>query len=470
MTANTSRFRVANLVATIAFMQQKQNQLSRQKPPRFLNGIFILILVVIALILTSSWLIINHQLDSSISSRTSEYAHSIAKIAASLAADPLLSEDQLQLQMLVDNVAKDPYVKQASIFAENGQVIAESISTIDTEPLSSIKLSANNEPSNPPQNIKHSTAEDYSSDLQTQPYIESIIYQEVTHGWFKLILDKNNLERSFVSSLNFSKNIILLLTALLLISLLIIQNRLTRPIKQIIQNCQRLIQLNAAELPTKKDEWLQSLEELSQTQFIADEPIDLIKPKQLWHSSKRHAESKFCYCQFSMQAQENENTAQSLALAEHYLQATTKAYGVSVQGNILSGCLIPFFDSETGLNDIFCFTQLLKQLLLSIELPIEIRTFVGSGAILTLSNERNEITGLSLSNRLSKKINQLTAYTTSEDTIFINFEQPQLQKLGEFKSLKNPLQLHAIQLISPDEKVIQQISRQLHYIKQNNHN
>ncbi len=464
-----------------------------------MRGLFSLIAIITSFILLSSWTIINYQVEQLVAQRTSEYAHSIAQIAANSSADALLSDDKIQLKMLVENVAKDPYIRSATIFAEDGQVIARfpedntlsetsdhSAKNID----SSDPLPTNSKEKSSEAEIKQASTENdqpkktqiskqaleaaTQSYIQSQsdiPFIEKITYQDVTAGWFKITLNRQLLESSFRKSLQRSQVIILTIAAVLLLILLVITFRYNRRVKNLISLCHRLIQINAPQLPKDNKQWLESLEELSKTQFQSlSENIHLPSDTPQWTASRRANDSIFCFCQFAMIEQDNEKTAHSLTLAEQYLKAAVQTHGVQSQGEILSGCLIPFLDSNDeneALEEAINLVYLIKELLASITLEIKVRAFIGKGTILVLENERAVITGVSLSNRLHQKINQLTLQTNFGEVICIGFEQNNLTPFGQFiekqtKDESDPTIFHLLE--SVDESIKQQTGRQINYI------
>ncbi|TQV86980.1 hypothetical protein [Aliikangiella coralliicola] len=496
-------------------LQQKQKG---SKPPKLLRGLFSIILMITSAILLIAWAIMNYQVEQLVAKRTSEYAHSIAQIAANSSAEALLSEDKLQLKMLVENVAKDPYIRSATIFAEDGQVIAEFPEAAAEVPDVSI-----GEMSNPQSNDSDKTKNDdksknNSSETQTSndssdakkqseqtlpssteadfqqaeitdgttlsnqteaylvsqkdiPFVEKISYQSVTAGWFKITLNRELLESSFRESLKRSQNIILIIAAFLLVTLFTVVLRYERRVNSLVSMNHRLIQINAPKLPRSSQQWMESIKEISETQ-IQDLPEHKSLPTEenYWHSSNRSANTIFCYCQFAMEQQENEQTAACLSLAEKYLQASVQTYGVQSQGDILSGCLIPFLDNDNAeetLSEAISLIHLIRELLGSIELPITMRAYVGRGLVLVLENERAVITGVSLSNRLQDKISKLSPNVQFGDVICLFIEDNELENLGEFKPLVGQdamLNASCFQLIEVSESLKQQTNRQVSYI------
>lgn len=488
-----------------AMTEQKQQKTT--KAPSLLRGLFSSVLAITSSILLLSWAIINYQVEQLVATRTTEYAHSIAQIAANSSAEALLSEDKLQLQMLVENVAKDPYIRSATIFAEDGQTVvqfpvelfgiteknplleAENSQPTTTDEASQEKENTGNEENTPnteangePSGNDTTTlapigeqAEAYIESQNDIPFIEKIVYQDVTAGWFKIALNRELLESSFRQSLKRSQNIILIITFILMTVLLVITFRFERRIKSLANMCHRLIQVNASQMPHSKKDWLATMKELSETSFQALEQHPHLPSEQgVWVNSRRATNTLFCYCQFSMREQESEQTAQSLTLAEHYLQAAVQAHGVQSQGDILSDCLIPFLDTKDeaeALTEAIALVHLVKELLASLDLQISMRAFVAKGTVLVLENERGVITGVSLSNRLHDKIAKLSPLFSFDKIITIAIDSQALTEFAEieeaqFEQVSLSSQVYSISQIN--EVVKQQTNRQINYIIANN--
>lgn len=476
-------------------MTEKKQQ-KQSKAPNLLRGLFSSVLAITSSILFLAWAIINYQVEQLVATRTSEYAHSIAQIAANSSAEALLSEDKIQLQMLVENVAKDPYIRSATIFAEDGQTvvqfpeelfaIVEDVSPAPSEvekPEKPAEASAEEEAPQS-ESESHATAttdesveqlgEQTQAYIQSQkdiPFIEKIVYQDMTAGWFKIALNRELLESSFRESLMRSQNIILIIAVTLMTILLVITYRFERRIKNLITMCHRLMQVNANQMPHSKNEWLATLKELSETRFQAlEEHPKLPDQQNIWTTSKRETNTLFCYCQFSMREQEDEKTALNLTTAEYYLQAAVQTHGVQSQGDILSSCLIPFLDikdEKEALSEAIALVNLIKELLASLDLQITMRAFIGKGTTLVLENERGIITGVSLSNRLHDKIAKLSPLFDFNDIITIAIDANNLADLAEV----NEPELEQLTISAPvysitqiAEAVKQQTNRQVNYI------
>jgi len=471
------------------------NKQKKLKPPRLLRGMFAAIFVITATILLLAWAIINYQIEQLVATRTSEYAHSIAQIAANSSADALLSDDKLQLKMLVENVAKDPYIRSATVFAEDGQIVAqypeEQLHDNESEldgasngPTNNSEVSQVGETTesgdsaltaNLAEQALSPAAQAYIQSQNDIPFIEKIVYQDVTAGWFKVSLNRELLESSFRQSMKRSQHLILFITLVLFVVLLLVVYRFEKRIKSLIKTCHRLLTVNAPSMPQDQKQWLSSLKELSETRFQAlAEHTQLPGEQKNWVSSSRKTNTLFCYLQFAMLEQENEKTADCITLAENYLQSAIQTHGVQSQGDILSGCLIPFLECEDvseGIGESLALVHTISELLASIELVITVRAFVGMGTLLVLENERGLISGVSLSNRLHDKINQCAPLTKFGETICLALDDKELAQLGDFEPLvipENSTSSPVFKLKSLNESIKQQTNRQISYIISNN--
>ncbi|MCW8999695.1 MAG: hypothetical protein OQK04_13385, partial [Kangiellaceae bacterium] len=329
-------------------------------------------------------------------------------------------------------------------------------------------------PVNNSQTVQAKT-EQYLASQKDIPFIEKITFNGVTAGWFKITLNRELLERNFRLSMNRSQNIILAIAIVLMSILFFSLFKYQKRVKQLTAYSHRLIQLNADTLPQNKQQWMDTMQEISETQYN-DLPTDQQTLSRVanWHASRRVDNTLFCYCQFSMEEQENEKTAEVLTAAEQYLQTAVQSFGVQPQGDILSGCLIPFFeitDQQEALTETVSLLHLLNELLSSLLLSVKMRSFIGCGSILLLENERSVVTGISLSNRLLDKINKLSAQVRFGDMVSLGLEPEVLNHVGkiiELEKLESEINspCHIIQ--SVDESIQQRVARQVNFISSNN--
>lgn len=455
-------------------MNSEIKKIKITKPPVLLKGLFLTILLVIGSILIFAWIIINDQIEQIIVARTSEYAHALTKIGADSSTELMFNNDRLQLQWLASNVTKDPYVRDATFFAEDGRVMAHSeveqskeIRTEETNIEPSLQFTSSDK--NPFQSNK--SAEQTIKTLNDLPFIEEINYQGKTIGWFKITIDRDKLEHHFRLSMSHAKNIVLLVSTLLLFFVFVIIFRFNQKVQKLIAMNHRIIQINSPNIPKDNNEWLNAIYQLSQTHFYQNAEIQYLTPsRNSWVESKVVSATTFCFCEFIMLEQQDEQTALCLNQAEHYLQAAIQNHGIIYQGNILSGCLIPVFkgSSEDALVELISLNYIIKQLLTRLPLKIITRSIISRGDLLVLENERSEISGFSLSNRSQNKLNQVSSQLLSDELICINFELTDLKAFGETESIFPDLPFSCIKLATIAASIQQQANRQVNYIQKNN--
>ncbi len=181
-------------------MNSGTNRKRNRQPPNLLKGILTSVIGTTLCILVCSWLIIDYHIERLVIKRTSEYAHSIARIAADSSAEALLSNDKLQLDLLVLHVANDPYIRQATIFSEDGRIASQYPQENAEEPIRSqdpsLVTSEISDTSLDEQNKKQAKSS-FITRLRNKTVIEPIIYQAITAGWFKLEIDQGLLEKNF---------------------------------------------------------------------------------------------------------------------------------------------------------------------------------------------------------------------------------------------------------------------------------
>ncbi len=484
-------------------------QYNKQKPPRLLDGLLLIAILIVITLYIASWAILEHELNQTVKKRTSEYAHSITRIVTHSSADAILSEDKLQLNNLVKSAASDPYIISATLFKDDGRVLdkyskkdisqqrsseTQELNTTNPETLNRLPVSSKDIRNNSNEDdsakfevnqLEKDNHKEITNPIKTQhkTYVEAINYQGVTVGWFKIILDTQSLESSLRKDLQTTQYFILALVLLSLFLLVFITLRYTNKIKTLIAYNHRFIQLNAKQLPSNIESWLDTIHDLS-LKPVSKQQQEGLSNKNLWHSKENLSEQVFCSCEFIIDDQENSHTAENLSLATHYLKASSSVYGVQLQGDIFSGCLAAFLASDdfkksysdefelsatkatkTCLITAISFIGLLKQLLDSLDLSITIRAFIGYGTISLLRNERTEITGYFLSNKVTSHISLLSPQMPPNELVSLGVEPAQLEPLGEFEPVNSDLDIPCYRLIRMTEDINQQVERQFRFIQ-----
>ncbi len=466
-------------------MQNTNNKHLHTPPPNLLRGILTAVLSITIGILTISWFIIDYQLERLVIKRTSEYAHSIARIAADSSAEALLSDDKLQLNLLVQNVAKDTYIRQATIISEDGQIVTQFPEEIEqTSLLQSIEdrsdfslFDDSLAPIKPEstaiitekQNPKKQPA--FIVRQRNKIFFEPITYQDITAGWFKLEIDKFQLEQDFREVFVEIQLMIIAITVILFALLLLIVNRFDKSIRQLAVSCQHLLIQNGIKPATKKSSWLISLTALSQSHpQRLFEHVSLPKQTEHWLNSRVVDKTLACYLEFNLQVQDDQAIAKNLTQAEIFLNKATQAYGVQSQGDILSGCLIPFVEvTPTGsqlLTEAVSLIYLIEKLFSLLDTEIQFKAFLLRAPVLYLDDEHDITTGISLMGQSMDKIKQLSLVSHFGDIVSLSIPPEELDETVQIATIvcDGIEDKNLFKLVDTHSSIQQQIARKFKYI------
>lgn len=322
---------------------------NKNTPPNLIKGILLATLGTCVSILLVSWLIINYQVEQLVQKRTSEYAHSIARVAADSSAEALLSGDLLQLNLLVKNVAKDPYIRQATIYSEDGQVVTQYPKELLNQP------SNQNATGNQTKSAENTTKaiEEYKSDfLRRQkniPFIEKIAYQEVTGGWFKLEINSLLLEKDFRATFKQIQLLMASIAIAIFLLLVFFVFKLKVNIDQLSTYCHKLLLQNNLQPAKNLADWIEQLKQLAENKAQQlKEHIRLPSQMGQWVTSQIKKEILLCHLEFEIAQPFTTNIAEQLSLAENFLTQSAQSFGVQSQGDILSASDIPFLENYQG--------------------------------------------------------------------------------------------------------------------------
>ncbi len=492
-------------------MQNTNHHRQQTSPPNLLRGILTAVLGITISILALSWFIIDFHFEQLVIKRTSEYAHSIARIAADSSAEALLADDKLQLNLLVQNVAKDPYIRQATIISEEGQIVTqypeETIpagSVTGTENISVISIVPSGSSDQHPLTREEQTSKNEQKDRtvtmqkpnqQSQPpfvlrqknktFFEPITYQNIAAGWFKLEIDKFQLEQDFRDIFIEIQWMIVIISLVLLMLLLFIVYRFEKSIKQLVLSCQHLLLQKGLKPSSNKSNWLESVKELSQShQQRLHEHVSLPKQTDNWLHSKIVSNALVCYLEFNILSQENSHIAGNLTQAESFLNKSIQAFGVQSQGDILSGCLIPFdttgFDNtEAGSNKIenpsgnnhslteaLGLIYLINKLFTRLNGNIQVKAFIMRAPVLLLEDEQDVTTGVSLIGRSLDKINQLSLLTHFNEIVSLSIPAADFENKAQIEAIiTDGLEdKNSFRLLETSPAIQQQIARKYKYI------
>jgi len=462
---------------------ENNNKQSNKKnaPPNLLRGILISVISITLSILTATWLIIDYQVEQLVIKRTSEYAHSIARVAADSSAEALLSEDILQLNLLVENVAKDPYIRQATIFSEDGQIVSQfpdddEIKT-PSKNLSEALIASEIEGTSKNKNISdQSENNQFLERKKNIPFIEKIAYRNMTAGWFELEIDSTLLEQNFRETFVQIQLMTGGVALLFFIILVFIIFRFEISIRQLAESCQHLLIQNKVKPPQNKSSWLKSLKLLSESQQQnLVENVALPEKSDLWTHSKMLNQTLVCYLEFDISGLKSNHLAGSLTIAESYLNQSIQAFGVQSQGNILTGCLIPFpssrvnSDNHDTLNEAICFVLLLQKLLKSFDQEIAIKAGIIQTDILQLEDQQEMTTGIALLGKSQQILKQLLLNAPYDCIITHAISEQQLANYAEVSRLiqDDMEQKNSFCLSHLHVEISQQIARKFSYISNN---
>jgi len=411
------------------------------QPPNLLRGILISCIGATLIVLLAVWFTISYQVEKLVINRTSEYAHSIAKIVADSSAEALLSEDILQLNLLVENVARDPYISRTTIYSEDGIVVSQfpplATSTEGSQGLENgDDFSEEINGSNAQSSVDSSEIKQQQIFIAEQnniPFIEKIAYQNVTAGWFKLEIDRNLLEQKFRESFVDIQVIIGSVAIVVFFILIFIVSRLQTNIRQLSLHCQHLLLQRKIPPPKNKKAWLASIKQLSEAHPVQlKEHINLPVSSDLWVRSKKTNETLVCFIEFSIPDDQEDDFAKHLTLAESYLSQAAQAYGIQSQGDILTGCLIPFEANPQGhslalaISNALGFVALVKKLIRSLPIDLKLRACLCKTPVLQLEDQHDLITGISVPSRTIGKIRRVFLEIAFSKISCLSFDESEL--------------------------------------------
>ncbi|MEM9100836.1 MAG: adenylate/guanylate cyclase domain-containing protein [Pseudomonadota bacterium] len=187
--------------------------------------IALLITILLSVSLGALWFIISATISDELEKQAAIYGYSLANQAADSAAEMILAEDQVGLQVLVNRMTEDANVSEVAIHAQDGTLLASSPAVIsitedntseenqnsaqppketdtDKNLTSSTEspLNLQEKPSDTPTNgTKMADAASQTNPLkQTHseqvPFVTQIRLKNVLVGWVKIVIDRSHLE------------------------------------------------------------------------------------------------------------------------------------------------------------------------------------------------------------------------------------------------------------------------------------
>lgn len=394
---------------------------SKQHPaPHILAGLLPIVFVLLTSFISLSWYIIDYQVEALVAKRTSEYAHSIVKIAADSSAEALLSDDNLQLELLAQNIAKDRYIRTATIYSSDGIVVTqfpqkESLNQSIAEQSNRLTINeithSNEQKNKSNEASKKLSAQENKDDKKESsqvvfdfleakkniPYIEKIAFKGVTAGWFKIEIDGFQLESDFRANFHRIRVRVFALAVLTILSLMYLLVRYRRKVDRLVNAVNLLVRRKAVEsdagsnsdLPDSQQLWLQQVDNLAETSF--HKPIRLREMRQhvRWQGDEAIESVPMVWFAINLPKQDNQNLAKQMVKIEKYVKSATNAYFTFFQGELFSGGVVPFLQHankdknvfQSSYSDLVSFTYLMKTLLNSMDANITFKALLFNSRI-----------------------------------------------------------------------------------------
>jgi len=368
-------------------------------PPKMFRGLLLSPLIITSCILLIAWFIINIQIEELIANRTSDYASSITKISADLSAEPLLNEEQLQLNLLVKNVAKNLYIARATIYSEDGQIVSQ----FPNEQMTVINSHI--------------------------PYIEKISYQDVTAGWFKIEINRARLESGFRETFKKTQILIMLVAFFFLSILSWYLFRKNIKINILLNSCQSFLIRNNIETSTDSNKWLKSVEKLSRLENINENNILRSKNKrQQWNKSITTKKNIICYLEFEIPLNIKNNLTE-LSTAFRYMQESIKSFGAKYQGDILSNLIIDCHhqSDKNAIDNALSIILLMNKLFETLENKIKIKCCITQMDIVHLFNDTNTSYDILITEPKLQVLKNLIQTMKFGESHFLNINQSQIE-------------------------------------------
>ncbi|PCI73500.1 MAG: hypothetical protein COB38_00070 [Gammaproteobacteria bacterium] len=437
--------------------------------PNILAGMIPIAFILLTSFLSLSWYIIDYQVENLVAKRTSEYAHSIVKIAADSSAEALLSEDNLQLELLAQNIAKDRYIHTATIYSADGIIvtkypqknITEQSTAEQSNSLTFREINNSKEMANKSSSIVKSSLEnekksnkdsvkklefDYLSAKKNIPFIEKIAFNGVTAGWFKIEIDGFELESDFRASFHRIRLRIFVLASFLVLSLIYCLFRYKRKVNRVVTAIHLLVNRKAVEseieVGDSQELWFEQVENLADASF--SKPIRLRELRQhvRWQDEEAIESVPLVWFAIDLPKPDNHDLAQQVVKIEKYLKSATNAYSTFFQGEIFAGGLVPFLQhsaSEEGtlqssLIELVSFTFLLKELMASMDANIKFKAILFNSRVSRLYSDDSAQNRVILPQRKQLQISKL-ANILNESCISCLTAEPRIyDELAEYET------------------------------------
>ncbi|MDQ7048978.1 MAG: hypothetical protein Q9M92_05315 [Enterobacterales bacterium] len=244
-------------------------------------------------------------------------------------------------------------------------------------------------------------------------------------------------------------------------------------IDQLSLYCHKLLLQQNIQPSKKLQQWIQQLKLLAenQTQQLK-EHIQLPSQNLQWTQSRLQEDTLLCHLEFKIKEPFSPHIAQQLSLAENFLVQSAQSFGVQSQGDILTGCQLPFLEAYEGdtaqqdrFKDALSFITLVSQLFEQLDAEISIKSALIQADLLVLEDQRDLMTGITVPNSLKRKINAAMLSIPFEQTFFIDIPLAVIETSAKIKDLEtNPAVDNCYQLLEISSKIKQHILRKQRYI------
>jgi adenylate cyclase len=180
-----------------------------------------------------------------------EYGDIIARQLADSAVEPLFTDEQFELQVLLDNVNRSDRIIGAVVFDHAGHVISQSSAPLPL-PLVMQKLAQ----------LRDNVQADAKPAASTEPYVihvSPIKFKSVTGGYAAVVFSRNSLGASFQDSMSLMIWVAVLLAASISLLGIAMGHQLSKPIQNLAQATQDIRNGNLKHIPDRRNDELGQL-------------------------------------------------------------------------------------------------------------------------------------------------------------------------------------------------------------------
>lgn len=181
-----------------------------------------------------------------------EYGDIITRQLADSAIEPLFTDEQFELQVLLDNVNRSERIIGAVVFDHTGQVVSQSSAPVPL-PLVMQKLA---------QLRDNLPIEPGASDSASEPYvihISPVRFKDVTGGYVAVVFSRSSLGASFQDSMSLMIWIAVLLAGSICLLGIAMGHQLSKPIQNLAQATQDIRNGNLKHIPDRRNDELGQL-------------------------------------------------------------------------------------------------------------------------------------------------------------------------------------------------------------------